>query len=190
MQKFNHSVIDPRSGTKKNSEFSFFFSVGKIQLILPYQGITVRSLINSSVSFTWRFSGDVAGIEFGFKATNAATIEKIKQDSFVREKSWLISCVVNLLTILLTRYSYFEKSCRKKCARDNPERWYGIWSILCSWHLSCRTYFCCFPFAIANICPWPLVPFLQISLKNSELKATHNTFRDCRVHLFRQPFSK
>ena len=62
---------------KKNSEFSFFFfSVGKIQLILPYQGITVRSLINSSVSFTWRFSGDVAGIEFGFKATNAATIEK------------------------------------------------------------------------------------------------------------------
>ena len=43
---------------------------------MPYQGITVRSLINSSVNFTWRFSGDVAGIEFGFKATNAATIEK------------------------------------------------------------------------------------------------------------------
>ena len=80
MQKFNYSVIDSRSGTpkkKKNSEFSFFFfSVGKIQLILPYQGLTVRSLINSSVNFTWRFSGDVAGIEFGFKATNAATIEK------------------------------------------------------------------------------------------------------------------
>ena len=31
---------------------------------------------------------------------------------------------------------------------------------------------------------------LQISLKNSELKTTHNTFRDCRVHFFRQPFSK
>ena len=62
---------------KKNLSFpSLFFSVGKIQLILPYQGITVRSLISSSVSFTWRFSGDVAGIEFGFKATNAATIEK------------------------------------------------------------------------------------------------------------------
>ena len=76
MQKFNCSVIDPRSGTKKNSEFSFFFSVGKIQLILPYQGITVRTLINSSVNFTWRFSGDVAGTEFGSKVTNAATIEK------------------------------------------------------------------------------------------------------------------
>ena len=44
--------------------------------------------------------------------------------------------------------------------------------------------------ALANICPWPLVPFPQISLKNSELKTTHNTFRDCRVHFFRQPFSK
>ena len=79
MQKFNYSVIDPRSGTPNKQNLSFpslFFSVGKIQLILPYQGITVRSLISSSVSFTWRFSGDVARIEFGFKATNAATIEK------------------------------------------------------------------------------------------------------------------
>ena len=41
---------------------------------------------------------------------------------------------------------------------------------------SCWTYFCCFPLAVANmLCPWPLVPFFQISLKNmySELKATH-----------------
>ena len=30
----------------------------------------------------------------------------------------------------------------------------------------------------------------KISLKNSELKTTHNTLRDCRVHFFRQPFSK
>ena len=44
--------------------------------------------------------------------------------------------------------------------------------------------------ALANIPPWPLVPFPQISLKKSELKTTHNTFRDCRVHFFRQPFSK
>ena len=27
-------------------------------------------------------------------------------------------------------------------------------------------------------------------LKNSKLKTTHNTFRDCRVHFFPQPFSK
>ena len=46
------------------------------------------------------------------------------------------------------------------------------------------------PLAIANIRPRPLLLFLQISLKNSELKTTHNTFRGCRVHFIRQPFSK
>ena len=25
-------------------------------------------------------------------------------------------------------------------------------------------YFCCFPLALSNTCPWPLVPFFQISL--------------------------
>ena len=71
-------------------------------------------------------------------------------------------------------YSYFEKGYRQKCARDDPE----------------SDTFCCFPLARANIRPWPLMPFFQISLKNSELKTTQNTFRDCRVHFFRQPFSK
>ena len=55
---------------------------------------------------------------------------------------------------------------------------------------SCRTYFGCFPLGLANICPWPLVPFFQISLENRADKTTHNTFRDCRVHFLRQPFSK
>ena len=53
---------------------------------------------------------------------------------------------------------------------------------------SCRTYFCCFPLALANICPWPLVPFFQISLENRADKTTHNTFRDCRVHFFPTTF--
>ena len=35
----------------------------------------------------------------------------------------------------------------------------------------------------------PAINF-QISLKNSELKTTHNTFQDCRVHFSWQPFSK
>ena len=34
------------------------------------------------------------------------------------------------------------------------------------------------------------VPLFQISLKNSELKTTHNTFQDCRVHFFQQTFLK
>ena len=66
----------------------------------------------------------------------------------------------------------------------------GYVQYTCSWHYSCRTYFCCFSLALANICPWPFLPFFEISLKNSELKTTHNTFRDCRVDFFRQPFSK
>ena len=32
--------------------------------------------------------------------------------------------------------------------------------------------------------PQPLVTFPQISLQNSELKFTHNTFRDCPLHFF------
>ena len=55
---------------------------------------------------------------------------------------------------------------------------------------SCRTYFCCFPLSLAIICPWPLLPFFQMSLENRTEKTTHNTFRACRVHFFRQPFSK
>ena len=33
---------------------------------------------------------------------------------------------------------------------------------------NCRIYLWCFPLALANICPWPQVPFFQISLKKSE----------------------
>ena len=55
---------------------------------------------------------------------------------------------------------------------------------------SCRTYFSCFPLAFANMSPWPLLPFFQFSLENRADKTTHNTFRDCRVHFFRQLFSK
>ena len=51
----------------------------------------------------------------------------------------------------------FRKGCRKKCAPDNPKgNQYSVPD----------TYFCCFPSALENIRPWPLVP---ISLKNSEL---------------------
>ena len=60
----------------------------------------------------------------------------------------------------------------------------------CSWHCSSGTYFFCFPLALANTHQWPLVPLFEIYLKNSELKTTHNTFRDCRVHFFPQPFSR
>ena len=55
---------------------------------------------------------------------------------------------------------------------------------------SCRTYFCCFPLALANTFPWPFVPIPSNFFSKRELKTTHNAFKDCRVHFSRQPFSK
>ena len=86
-------------------------------------------------------------------------------------------------------YSYFEKVVGKNVHATIPKSNMGYDQYTVP-DCSCQTYFCCFPLLVANICPWPLEPFFQISLKNSELKATHNTFRDYRVHFFRQPFSK
>ena len=67
-----------------------------------------------------------------------------------------------------------------------------IWDMITTLFLTLysRISFCCFPLTLANTCPWTLAPFFQISLKNNELTTTHNTFRVCRVHFFRQPFSK
>ena len=58
------------------------------------------------------------------------------------------------------------------------------------WHCSCRTYFCCFALALGNRVHGLSCHSFKISMKNRDLKTTHNTFRDCRVHVFRQPFSK
>ena len=84
--------------------------------------------------------------------------------------------------------SYFEKGCLKKCARDNPETLQGSDQYTVPDTVTKLLF--CFLLALANMRPWPLVSSIQISLKNSELKSTHNTFRDCRVHFSRQPFSK
>ena len=52
----------------------------------------------------------------------------------------------------------------------------------------CRTYCCCFPLALPSIRLWPLVPFFQISLKNTELKTTHNTFQGIVACIFSDNF--
>ena len=96
------------------------------------------------------------------------------------------SCLANSPRV----YSYFEKGCRKNVHATIPKGNVGYDQYTVPNDCSCRTYFCCFPLALANICPWPLARFFQISLENRADKTTHNTFRDCRVHFFRQPFSK
>ena len=64
-----------------------------------------------------------------------------------------------------------------------------------SWHCSCRIYFFCFLLALANIRPWRLVPFSQISLKcwsqgTVNLKLPKIPFGIVACAFFRQPFSK
>ena len=94
------------------------------------------------------------------------------------------------VSIWASLYSYFEKGCGKKmCAGQSPKGNMGYDEYSVPGTVSCRAYFCCFPLALANIRPWPLVPFFQISLKKGEVKITHNTFRNWRVHVFR-PFSQ
>ena len=101
-------------------------------------------------------------------------------------KSFIICTVGDIVERWV--YSYFEKGCRKKMCTGQPRK--VIWTMHCSWHCSCRTYFFYFRLALADNCSWPLMPLFQISLKNSELKTTHNTFRGCRVHFIWQPSSK
>ena len=92
---------------------------------------------------------------------------------------------VSIALLSWSSYDYFEKGCRT-IPKDNMEYDQYTNPNDCS----CRTYFCSFTWAPANTCPWPLVLFFQISLKNSAVKTTHSTFRDCCVHFFRQPFLK
>ena len=60
-----------------------------------------------------------------------------------------------------TKYSYFEKDCRKKVHATIPKGNMGYDQYTVPDDCSCRTYFCCFALAIANTIPWPFVPILS-----------------------------
>ena len=86
-----------------------------------------------------------------------------------------------MLSLSLAIYGYLEKGCWKNdehATIPKGKTGYDQYKVPDT-IASCRTYFCCFHLVLANVHPWPLVPFFQISLKNSELKTIHNhTFRD------------
>ena len=118
-----------------------------------------------------KFRGCVRLYETG-KRRHGETFSQKREVDDVILKGVSLSRIWLIRMLLFMHTATSRKVVGKKRARDNSERLYRIWSIYCSWHCSCRTYFCCFPLALANIRPWPLVPFFQISLKNSELKTT------------------
>ena len=92
---------------------------------------------------------------------------------------------LGVIKLMLTQILYAAISRKVVGKSIHATFWKAIWDMISTRHCSCWNFYCCFPLAFANIRPWPLVP-----LKNKELKTTHNTFRGCRVHFFRQPFSK
>ena len=76
-----------------------------------------------------------------------------------------------MLSLSLAIYGYLEKGCWKNEHATIPKGKTGYDQYKVPDTIaSCRTYFCCFHLALANVHPWPLVPFFQISLKNSEPK--------------------
>ena len=58
-------------------------------------------------------------------------------------------------------YSYFEKGCGKKRAATIPEGNMEYDQYTLPGDCSCRSYFYCFPLALANAFPWPFVPILS-----------------------------
>ena len=76
-----------------------------------------------------------------------------------------------------TRIQLFrERLSEKKCARDNAERWYGIWSIPLFLTLKLSKLLLLISFSSCKHSSGLFVPFFQILLTNSELKTTQIPF--------------
>ena len=155
----------------------------------------------------WRVRGTLNGIRLLFPHLdkNVFPQDTVEGSTFAFYSKYLNSfldwiwrflssiCIKNKRSIEVAwnnMYRYFEEGFVGKKGNATIPKCNMGYDQRPSWHCSWRTCFCCFPLALANVYPWPLVPYFQISLKNSELKTTQNTFRDCHVHFFRQPFSK
>ena len=65
-------------------------------------------------------------------------------------------------------YSYFEKGCRKNVHATIPKGNMGYDQYTVSDDCTCRTYFCCFPLALANTFPRPFVPILSNFFKEQQ----------------------
>ena len=86
--------------------------------------------------------------------------------------------------------NYIYESHRQQ-KKHMPQSWKVIWdsiNTLSSWNWICQTYFWSFLLAHPSICArFSGFPDMLKS-RNSEIKTTQNTLRDCHVH-FGQPFS-
>ena len=100
---------------------------------------------------------------------------------------WLFSCNDRALLTKCPRHTAISREVRKKCAPDNLESEYGIWSV----HCSCRTYFCCFPLndCIQSACNLTVNIFMDIHVmvnwqlsKRPSTDQCHLTVSRAQVH--------
>ena len=69
----------------------------------------------------------------------------------------LVTCVKTLSFPTVTSKKVVEKNVYAPIPKGNM----GCNQYTVRNDRSCRSYFCCFPLALANICPWPPVQFTQ-----------------------------
>ena len=81
-------------------------------------------------------------------------------------------------------YSYFEKGCRKNVHVTIPKCNMGYDQYTVPDTLAVEPTF------VATYVHGLSCHFFKFLWRTLNFKTTHNTFRDCRVHFFRQPFSK
>ena len=123
--------------------------------------VTPRRLIQM-IFLSW-------AIPFGF-VTTTFSLFCLGLNTRVLSMLWRCSLrsrhVVSLFSATAQWYLLYTAISRKVVAKivhaTIPKGNMGYDQYTCSWHCSCRTYFCCFPLALANILPWPLVPFFEI----------------------------
>ena len=87
-------------------------------------------------------------------------------------------------------YSYFEKGCRKKAHATISKGNMGYDHYTVSDTVAVEPTFAASLWHSETYALGLSCHSFKISMKNSDLKTIHKTFRDCRVHFFRQPLSK
>ena len=89
-------------------------------------------------------------------------------------------------SFLLTIYSHFEKGCRKKNVHATiPKGNMGYDQYKVPDDCSCRTYFCCFPLALANTFACGLsYQYFQIYLKGLSRALFLTTFLEIAVYIY------
>ena len=93
-------------------------------------------------------------------------------------------------TVVDEVYSCFEKGCRKKCARDNPERYCGWFWVLCSTKKFERMAREAIDVCLRILKESNNRRLVSCSVRNSVLIISHITLRDCRVHIFSDNLSR